>query len=90
MTMLHVACGGTGWCDKEIVDFLLANNMPINIQANNGRTALHYAVEKDQIEIVKLLKQKGADLTLKDDSGRTALHIAQSKGLSTIANMLTG
>ncbi|XP_060576158.1 transient receptor potential cation channel subfamily A member 1 homolog [Ruditapes philippinarum] len=45
----------------------------------NGRTALHEAVRKDEVETVKLLMSAGASIEFKDVDGNTALHYAYLK-----------
>merc|ERR1719225_2367207 len=42
----------------------------------NGRSALHVAVYDGNLEIVKVLVQKGANINAKDDDGFSPLHIA--------------
>jgi ankyrin repeat protein len=46
----------------------------------DGRTALHEAASKGEMEIVKLLVERGYSLAADDDSGDTPLHTAASLG----------
>ncbi len=41
-----------------------------------GRTALHYAIEEGNLEIVEILIQDGASIDISDNQGYTALHLA--------------
>ena len=63
----------------EIVKLLIANKITdINIQNNNGVTALMFASQKGHLEIVKLLIEKGANVNAQSKSGWTTL----MKGIS--------
>jgi ankyrin repeat protein len=42
----------------------------------SGKTALHYAVEKKNIEIIDALLEKGANINAIDNNGNTPLHLA--------------
>jgi ankyrin repeat protein len=44
-------------------------------------SALHKALESDQVGVVDILLNAGADKNLKDAKGRTALDIARSKAM---------
>lgn len=72
--------------DEKIVGVLLANGADCNI-ANLvfGKTALHYAVEYQHEEVVKLLIGANANSNFKDKTGRSALEMAQG----TIKALLT-
>ena len=70
----------------DITKTLLSNNYIVDINAKNsvGETYLHRACNRDnegQIEIVKLLLEKGIDVNVKSDFMQmTALHYAAYKG----------
>jgi len=49
---------------------------------------LHEAVESGNIEIIKLLLEKGSYINLKTKDGKTPLHIASRRGHSTIIKLL--
>ncbi|XP_060586401.1 transient receptor potential cation channel subfamily A member 1 homolog [Ruditapes philippinarum] len=51
-------------------------NSDVNYIAEHGRTALHEAVRKGEVETVNLLMSAGASLEFKDVDGNTALHYA--------------
>lgn len=46
----------------------------------SGRTALHIAVEKSKVPIVKALTKAGADLRARDSRGRTPMDLAEAQG----------
>lgn len=74
----------------QIVEFLLKAKINVNIQGKvYHRTALHYAVDRANLQSVKLLIEGGADTKIKDIAGKTALDIAQDKGFSEIVKILT-
>lgn len=67
-TALMLACN-YGFID--MAKFLLDNGAKVNIQAQNGSTALSGAAQQS-LELVKLLLDKGADVQLKTEEGITA------------------
>jgi uncharacterized protein len=54
--------------------------LELDVQANNGYTALHWAATHNHNEIVRLLLQLGADPTLRNINGKTPLDIARFLG----------
>ena len=62
-----------------IVKILIAANANLNLQNEDGTTALMFAVSSNHKEIVKLLIDAGADINLKDNDGDTALDFAKEK-----------
>ena len=48
----------------------------INLQDENGNTALHLAATNNNFNVVKQLINHGADVFLKNNDGKTPLHIA--------------
>ncbi len=64
----------------ETVKLLVDKDADLNIQNNEGWTALHmatrYSNTESTFETVKLLVEKGADLNIKEEEGWTALHLA--------------
>ena len=48
----------------------------INKQDDEGKTLLHYAVEHNDMNLVKILFKDGACFDIKDHSGKTPLHVA--------------
>jgi ankyrin repeat protein len=58
-----------------VVKILLFHNATVNKPGPKGRTALHFAVENDHKDIVKLLKQNGARIDVQDIFLATDRHI---------------
>ena len=77
----HGACGagyGSVWEEGSAVASLLERgNLDINAQDSMGKTALHYATERGNPEIVAmLLVARDVGFNIRDATGRTALHYA--------------
>lgn len=64
--------------DIEIMDLLLKAGLNTNIQDDEGKTALHYAVDYNSLENVKLILKSSAKPNLQDKDGKTPLHYASS------------
>ncbi|MBL4588132.1 ankyrin repeat domain-containing protein [Candidatus Babeliales bacterium] len=69
---------------------LKENNVNINIQNENGNTALHLATitEKGCHEIVSKLLEYKADPNMKNNDGNTPLHLAAKNGQIVTLNLL--
>ncbi|KAK4790158.1 hypothetical protein SAY86_017462 [Trapa natans] len=48
----------------------------INVKDSEGRTSLHWAVDRGHFDVVELLISKGADVNAKDNEGQVPLHYA--------------
>ena len=82
---LHLAAY-TG--DVDFVKALVAAKADLDVTIrNNGRTALHWAVDKDHSRIVELLLLAGARTDIADKGGKTALEFARAKGLNHVAKL---
>jgi len=57
---------------REVVDFLLAQDIPVNVYVN-GTTPLLAAAFDGQLDLVKNLMDRGGDIEAKNDFGGTAL-----------------
>jgi len=64
--------------DEAAVRALVQQKADVNAKAPDGSTALHWAVESDDPEIVSLLLKAGADVKGKDRFGFTPLYFAIS------------
>ncbi|KAJ9546143.1 hypothetical protein OSB04_025850 [Centaurea solstitialis] len=58
------------------------------VEDSEGRTPLHWAVDRGHIEAAELLLNRNADVNLKDNEGQTALHYAAVCERESIAEML--
>ena len=54
----------------------------------HGRSKLHYAVDSDNINTVKVLLQNGGDVTQASNKGNAPLHIVVSKGNKGMTEVL--
>lgn len=64
----------------HVVRCLLSHQpaIPLNVQNNEGRTALWGACATGEREVVRMLLEAGADPSVADSRGRTPLYIAKS------------
>ncbi|XP_032820265.2 uncharacterized protein LOC116948064 isoform X1 [Petromyzon marinus] len=86
MTPLHVAVKGS--C-VSAVSRLLENQVNVDaLDWKNGSSALIYAVENDNIEIVELLIKHGANVNQQTYGGNAAVHVASGRGLLEITHLL--
>jgi len=75
--------------DFNKIKLLLNYDADINITDNDGYTLLHYAVILNNIELVKLLINKGIDLNKKEKIGySTALDKSKVYGYDNISYLL--
>ncbi|KAF8533656.1 hypothetical protein BDD12DRAFT_759822, partial [Trichophaea hybrida] len=58
---------------------ILGLNIDKDAKDNSGRTALHYAVEREDEVIVKLLVEQGATSRIPDRNNVTALQLSLQK-----------
>ncbi|CAN6487165.1 unnamed protein product [Victoria cruziana] len=54
----------------------LEHGVPVNLKDSDGRTALHWAVDRGHLNAVELLVSKRSDVNVKDNEGQTPLHYA--------------
>jgi ankyrin repeat protein len=67
----------------------LAAGIDVNGKNKAGYTALHLAVKKGHIEVVRVLLEAKADIAIASKSGKTALHdVAYYKGSIDLAKLL--
>ena len=77
MNALHLAAYN-GMDDSVI--FLLSLGLDPNLKDKNGYTALHYAVKRNHIRIIKKLLQKGADRNIiENKTKKTPVMMAKNK-----------
>ncbi|MEM1283047.1 MAG: ankyrin repeat domain-containing protein [Chlamydiota bacterium] len=65
---------------KKVIEQLIASGVDVNVKANNGSNALHFAAQNGHLELVKLLIEKGVPINSKGVKGKTALDFAKDSG----------
>jgi len=70
---------------KRFSELLLENeNIDINLPNNKGETALHWAAQKNNNEIVYLLISKGSEINARDNKGKTPRDRTTNKEIKNI------
>ena len=77
-TTLRAECAAT----------LLENGASVNATDQDGQTALHWAVDREDLSLVQLLLARKADVNAADALKHTALHRAAALGSLRIARAL--
>ncbi|KAL1353034.1 hypothetical protein HN51_016979 [Arachis hypogaea] len=52
------------------------NGVSVNVKDSEGRTPLHWAVDRGHLNVTELLISRNADINAKDNDGQTPLHYA--------------
>jgi ankyrin repeat protein len=75
---------------RAIVEFLLKNGADVKTAARNAQkvTALHGAVARRDVEIVKMLLEAGADPNARQERGFVPLHDAAMNGNTALVELL--
>ncbi|XP_047148709.1 acyl-CoA-binding domain-containing protein 1-like [Vigna umbellata] len=66
----------------------IENGVSVNLKDSEGRTPLHWAVDRGHLNVTELLLSKNADVNAKDNDGQTALHYAVTCEREGIAEYL--
>ncbi|CAJ1974422.1 unnamed protein product [Sphenostylis stenocarpa] len=66
----------------------IENGVSVNLKDSEGRTPLHWAVDRGHRNVTELLVGKNADVNAKDNDGQTALHYAVTCDREGIAEYL--
>merc|ERR1712156_1121966 len=75
--------------DLDLIEKMIESNKSlINTADEEKRTALHWAVDREHIEMMKLLLQSGADPNCVDIDGCTVLHYAATAESETMITAL--
>jgi len=75
---------------RAIAEFLLKNGADVKTAARNAQkvTALHGAVARRDVEIVKMLLEAGADPNARQERGFVPLHDAAANGNAALVELL--
>ncbi|KAG8381117.1 hypothetical protein BUALT_Bualt06G0089100 [Buddleja alternifolia] len=74
--------------DEEKLLKCIESGVPLNLKDSEGRTPLHWAVDRGHVNVTALLLNKNADVNAKDDEGQTALHYAAVCDRAAIGELL--
>jgi ankyrin repeat protein len=74
--------------DREAVRAALARKVDVNAPQVDGTTALHWAVERDDVELAELLLGAGAHATVRTREGVTPLQLAAINGSAPMLGRL--
>jgi ankyrin repeat protein len=71
-------------CNNSLyqVEYYLKKGANVNARTHEGRTALHIAAEKGNIDLIELLLKYGANVHDKDTENNTALHLSVTFGFA--------
>jgi len=70
--------------DREAVRAALARHADVNVARTDGSTALHWAVERDDLDMVDLLLRAGARVDARTREGVAPLQLAATNGSAAI------
>ncbi|GKA64247.1 acyl-CoA-binding domain-containing protein 1-like protein [Tanacetum coccineum] len=74
--------------DTENLIKCVEGGIAVDMKDSEGRTPLHWAVDRGHIEATELLLSRNADVNLKDYEGQTPLHYAAVCDRESIAELL--
>jgi ankyrin repeat protein len=74
--------------DREAVRAALARKADVNLAQIDGSTALHWAVERDDLDMADLLIRAGAHVTARTREGVTPLQLAATNGSAPLIDRL--
>jgi ankyrin repeat protein len=79
-----------GVTDRDSLSLVVRLGARVDAKDDGGATALHVAVEQDNLALAKRMVDMGADVNALDAQGRTPLGIATARGNRDIATLLLG
>ncbi|XP_018025047.2 ankyrin-3-like [Hyalella azteca] len=85
-TLLHVVIL-SGRSNVNVIKFLLKKGVDKNFPDINGNTPLHYAVENDNFEVVKLLLRVGAIYDVKNNAGKAPFELVDNRSATLLTSI---
>jgi len=83
---LNYATGALNWSEtskaEQVVKLIIKAGTDVNVKSTLGFTPLMWAARAGNLEITKLLIEKGANVQDTDNDGNDALHYARNPGYS--------
>ena len=76
--------------ELDVIRFVLERGAGLKGRGPDGRTALHYAVQDGDEELIQLLLENGARPDIRDNNGATALEIDSPIPAFTLSVMMSG
>ena len=73
---------------KEILELLLTNAADVNVQDNQGFSALHISAEQNYCDCVQLLTANEANVNGVNKAGETPLSLAEANGNTNCAELI--
>ena len=74
---------------KEVIDLLLVHGADVLAVTEDEKTALHFAAQNDEVEMIKSMIERGLPVNAEDNDGWTPLHEAAYYGSEGAAKVLT-
>lgn len=84
---IHAAIAGPS---AEALHLVVEAGAPIDAKQHKGWTALHEAVNKQDVELTRYLLAHRADPKVQNDEGKSAIGLAADKGDAAILKLLKG
>jgi len=72
----------------NVIAYLITRNIDINLQDRDGKTALMWAIIRQDVATSKQLLERKPKLNIKDKHGNTALDYAKAPGASVSPDIL--
>ena len=70
-----------------MIEYLYQNGAKLTSADDRGQTLLHYAVTKDEANLVMMLLRRGVSPDIKDNEGKDPMSIAVEKENGDIVTM---